>query len=292
MVKFGGYFHPFPIWDGVSRLEKAEKVLGRHVDVVMWYAWWKAGLLQGGKRASKFQPKWVSSVDDRDVYIKWEPWKPGKKIVQPELALATIVDGKHDAYIREWAVRIRDCSRTIYVSPMPEMNGFWNQWSVPVGHHDPKLFIEAWRYIHGIFVAEEATNAKFVWAPNAGDMPSEYPMELFYPGADSVDVLGLSVYNWGTARPWSKWQSCQEVFQPYYDRIAKLGKQPIWVAEMGCAPVGGDKAAWIREALVYLPTLSRLEAAIWFDMKKETDWRITTPSIAPLFRKPEQSGAT
>ncbi len=48
---------------------------------------------------------------------------------------------------------------------------------------------------------------RWVWAPNVDDMRPEYPMEIFYPGGEYVDVLALSVYNWGTARQWSSWRS-------------------------------------------------------------------------------------
>ncbi|HSX32842.1 MAG TPA: glycosyl hydrolase [Candidatus Saccharimonadales bacterium] len=282
-VRFGGYFHPFPIWTNHKRLEQAEQALRRPIDIVLWYQWWDAGLLTGGKRATRFQTNWAIEAGARDVLIKWEPWKPGKRIVQPEFSLATITAGQHDSYISSWARAIKNYERTIYLCPLPEMNGFWNQWSVPIGKHTPEDFIAAWRHIHDIFSGEAATNVRWVWAPNAGDMPPEYPMELFYPGKKYVDVLGLSVYNWGSVQPWSKWRSFADIVQPYYERLAKLGNQPIWITEMGCAPVGGDKAAWIRDALQHISKLPRLEAAIWFDMKKETDWRITNPDIAPVF---------
>jgi mannan endo-1,4-beta-mannosidase len=281
--KFGGYFHPFPIWDTNKTLTKAESALRQPIDTVMWYQWWDAGALSGGKRATRFQSKWVAAAGKREVLIKWEPWKPGKKIIQPNFALRTITAGTHDTYLRAWAAGIRSHGQTIHLCPMPEMNGFWNQWSVPIGKHEPADFIAAWRHIHDLFAREGAANVRWVWAPNAGDMPPEYPMESFYPGHDYVDVLGLSVYNWGTTRPWSTWQSCEEVLQPYYDRLCKLGDQPVWIAEMGCAPIGGDKVAWVRDTLAYLPGLERLETVIWFNMKKETDWRITVPGVKELF---------
>ncbi len=125
---------------------------------------------------------------------------------------------------------------------------------------------------------------RWVWNPNAGDMPDENRMEGYYPGGDVVDVLGLSVYNWGTARHWSRWRSFEDIARPYYDRIAALGSQPVWVAEMGCAPEGGNRATWIAEMFATLPGMPRLDTIVWFDAKKETDWRITAdPEIAREF---------
>lgn len=111
-------------------------------------------------------------------------------------------------------------------------------------------------------------------------------MEDYYPGSDYVDVLGLSVYNWGTSRPWSNWRSFSDIIRPYYDRIAKLGNQPIWIAEMGCTPSGGDKAAWVHDMWKYMPSLERLDTVLWFNMKKEADWRAT--EIAEAFWPPDQ----
>ncbi|MBV9848493.1 MAG: hypothetical protein JO250_02280 [Armatimonadetes bacterium] len=273
-MKFGGYFAPFPLKRDGKYLEEIETILRRHLDIVMWYQWWGASWSIGWG-AKNFQAKWLAEVGDRDVLIKWEPWTPGRRIMQPKFAVNTIADGAHDAYVRRWAQRVRDCGRTICLCPMPEPNGFWFQWSTVIGRHQPADYVAAWCRMYKIFADEGTTNVRWVWGPNAGDMPAENRMEAYYPGGDYVDILGLSVYNWGTARPWSKWRSFADVVQPYYDRIASLGSQPIWITEMSCAPEGGDRVAWIRAMFGYLPQLPRLEALLWFNTKKETDWRIT-----------------
>jgi beta-mannanase len=282
-LKFGGYFPPFPLKAGHRHLEEMEKILHRRIDVAFWYQWWGTNWMIR-RAAQDFQANWVTESGDRDVLIKWEPWTPGRQIEQPKFAVQTIVNGAHDAYLQRWAQRIRDYGRTIHLCPMPEPNGFWNQWSSVIGKHPPSDYIAAWRHIHGVFQIAGVTNVKWVWNPNAGDSPDENRMEDYYSGSEYVDILGLSVYNWGTARSWSHWRSFREIIQPYYDRIGTLGSQPIWIAEMACAPEGGDRAAWIRAMFEYLPTLPRLETLLWFNTKKETDWRITTePQIAREF---------
>ena len=286
LPRFGGYFPPFPLKAGRNCLDKAETLLQRRIEIAMWYQWWGADWTVG-RAARDFQVKWAAEAGDRDVLIKWEPWKPGRQIVQSRFAVSTIIDGAHDAYLRVWAQRLRDWGRTIYLCPMPEPNGFWNQWSTVIGKHTPADYIAAWRHMHAVFDTESAANVRWVWSPNAGDMPAENRMEEYYPGGDYVDILGLSVYNWGTARHWSKWRSFTEVARPYYDRIGLLGNQPIWITEMACAPEGGDRVLWVRQMLGDLSSLPRLEAFLWFNAKKETDWRITTDSeIAREFWNP------
>jgi hypothetical protein len=49
------------------------------------------------------------------------------------------------------------------------------------------------------------------------------------------------------------------------------------VAEFAAGEEGGDKAAWIKDIPGYLKTSMRdIDAIIWFDIKKETDWRINS----------------
>ena len=269
-IKFGGYFYPFPQHKSISHIENAEATLRRKIEVVMWYQQW--GTPFSGKN---FHPNWVKSVGDRDVLIKWEPKKSLAKPSDTSFSVTSIAAGKFDKYIERWAKSAATVDKQIYLCPMNEMNGFWFGWSKVIGGHSPKDYIAAWKHMYDIFLANDATNVQWVWAPNTGDMPADNRLEDYYPGSEYVDVLGLSVYNWGTARKWTSWHSFQEIVRPYYDRISKLGEQAIWVTEMGCSPEGGDKQAWIQDMWEYLPQLPRLEALLWFNMKKETDWRAT-----------------
>ena len=273
-LQFGGYFPPFPLGAGSPHLDTVEAILGCPIGIVMWYQWWDVTWLMN-RSAKNFQNQWLAAAGNREVLIKWEPWKPGRQIVQPRFALQTIIRGGHDHYIHHWAERVRDYGKVLFLCPMPELNGFWFHWSTAVGHHPPEEYVTAWRHIHQIFAEEGAANVRWVWSPNAGDMPEANRMEQYYPGRDVVDVLGLSVYNWGTARAWSQWRSFEEIFLPYYARLTALDDQPIWITEMACAPEGGDQKAWIQAMFAALPSFPRLKALIWFNVKKETDWRIT-----------------
>lgn len=268
--RFGGYFHPFPVMKSNKVLAQAEAVLQRPIEVAMWYQQWGAGW--GIKH---FHPNWVKSAGARDVVIKWDPMKLRANPTDPAFSIKSIINGAHDTYIESWARAIGKIDKTIYLCSLSEMNGFWHGWSKTFGLNTPDEYVQAWRHLHEIFANVGTTNARWIWAPNAGDTPDDNRMEDYYPGSEYVDVLGLSVYNWGTVKTWSRWRSFAEIIQPYYDRIGKLGSQPIWIAEMGCAPVGGDKAAWIVDMWNYLPNLPRIDTLLWFNINKETDWRAT-----------------
>ena len=98
-------------------------------------------------------------------------------------------------------------------------------------------------------------------------------MERYYPGAQYVDVLALDGYNWGSTTPeYGGWQSFEQVFERAYERLTALGDQPIWIAEVGSAPEGGDKADWVRNMFETAARWDRLKAIVWFDLNKEQDW--------------------
>ena len=47
------------------------------------------------------------------------------------------------------------------------------------------------------------------------------------------------------------------------------------IPETASAELGGDKAAWIAAMLPALEsTFPAIKALLWFEMNKETDWRI------------------
>jgi hypothetical protein len=57
--------------------------------------------------------------------------------------------------------------------------------------------------------------------------------------------------------------------------------KPIMIGEMASSESGGDKAEWI-DAII--PTLESkyplIKGLVWFDINKETDWRISSSSAA------------
>ncbi|MFA6431871.1 MAG: sugar-binding protein, partial [Candidatus Margulisiibacteriota bacterium] len=146
------------------------------------------------------------------------------------------------------------------------------------------------RHIVDIFKKEGTTNVKWVWAPMNYSFPDEpwNAWEKSYPGNNYVDWIGFDGYNWGTTQSWSQWQVFKYMFRDQVRMARKMwpGK-PIMVAEFASADKGGDKAAWIREIPDYLKSSMRdINAIIWFDVKKEADWRInSTPRSLAAFKE-------
>ena len=64
--------------------------------------------------------------------------------------------------------------------------------------------------------------------------------------------------------------------------VQRLSDQPVLIAETASAEEGGDKADWIRRALLHdLPIrFPRVRGLVWFDENKEREWSVSSSPAA------------
>ena len=214
--------------------------------------------------------------------ISWQP---------PAGDLAAVARGERDAYIRAYAAAVAAWAGRLLLRPAHEMNGEWIPW-----RSDPGSFRDAWHRLRAIFAEEGATNAAWVWSPHVIDRRAA-DFAPFFPGADVVDWLALDGYNWGRSHRSSRWRSFDAIFADSYRRITALGPaKPVMLAEIGCAEEGGDKAAWIRGALLdAVPArYAAVRAVVWFHDAPagHADWRIdSSPAAQQAWREVVRSPA-
>ncbi|MGC4063800.1 MAG: glycosyl hydrolase [Polyangiaceae bacterium] len=90
------------------------------------------------------------------------------------------------------------------------------------------------------FRTEGAHNVAFVWSPFT-------PADLAaWPGDEWVDWIGLDLFNYGTAVQNGGWTPFSTLLKWHLD--AARSAKPILLAEVGCSGIGGDRAAWWRDA--------------------------------------------
>ena len=228
------------------------------------------------------------------IQLSWEPHNPSKSANdQPEYQLTAITRGDYDPQIRRWAQQIKDFGHPVYFRPMSEMNSDYVAWGAYTNGNSPKDYIPAWHHVRDIFREVGADNALFIWSPNrTGDEASaEETFDLLYPGDAYVDYVGIDGYNWGlmydTPTWTSRWQSFKEVFGPMYNVATRRTSKPIFISETASTEVGGSKAAWIENAFTEIEaSYPRIEALVWFNYNKETDWRIDNNDMnLEAFRK-------
>jgi beta-mannanase len=263
----------------INFIKRFEQQTGKKPAQIMWYQDW----------AQAFPKEDAQAVIDYGAvpHIVWEPWYWSD---HNKIKLKDITGGKWDGYIDSWAKAVRDFGHPIFLRPLHEFNMEGYPWGLVNNDKDPQLYIKAFRHIVDIFKREKAGNAKFVWAPMNYSFPDEpwNGWEKAYPGNDYVDWVGFDGYNWGTAQSWSDWQAFKYLFRDQVRRARRLWPdKPIMIAEFAASEKGGDKAAWIKEIPQYLKTSMRqIDAIVWFDLRKEADWRIdSTPQSLAAFKQ-------
>lgn len=175
------------------------KRVGQHFDVGMTFF----------SFGSRVDPTWMlDAMGDRGTVpmITWEPWKAPKGVggkdqgaIQARYSNKAIAAGRQDAYIRWFARKVAAHKGTVMIRYAHEFNGPWYPW-----YHNPKAFKAAWRHVVGVFRAEGATNARFVWSYNANlYMPTAKfwsETRAYYPGDAYVDYVGSTAIRFGGAR--------------------------------------------------------------------------------------------
>jgi beta-mannanase len=239
---------------GAGSIDQTTQKLGRtpviHLNYYNWEADWTGSVTQADLAAGRIP------------LISWEPH---------HIDFARIIDGSLDATIIARAKSSKALGKKLFLDFSPEMNGdeAWN------GNNAPQ-YVAAYRHIHDLFVAAGADNVVWAWCPNVTDTPGGNRTTMdYYPGDAYVDWTGVDGYNWGTTNG-GGWQTFQQVFQNIYPLLAAK-KKPIIIGEMASTEVGGDKGKWIDGIIPTLRTnYPLIKAVVWFDINKETDWRISS----------------
>lgn len=193
---------------------------------------------------------------------------PREAPAAPPTYFYELLDGAHDSALHAYAGQVRDFGAPLLFRLNNEMNGDWCQYCAYSTSQDAELFRAAWHHIFRVFADEGVSNALWVWNPHDRSFPDfryNHPA-LYYPGNEFVDLVGMTGYSNGTYFPNEIWRSFDEIYAPMYGEYAAMfPDKPFVITEFACSAFGGDKAAWIRDALRRLPSYPRIRVAIWWN---------------------------
>jgi Beta-mannanase len=219
--------------------------------------------------------------------ISQELWEWRHRHSDDDTWLFRINRGDYDEKWRTWARDAKDFEHRIIFRFGFEMNGDWFDWG-----QQPAAFIAAWQRVYSIVRHEiGATNVEFMFSPNV-EWDAYKPLtkiELYYPGDDYVDLLGLDGYNFGDHHSeWHRWQSYSEIFEASL-KIMSQWPQKLYLSEIGCAD-GSGKSTWIEDFLNSVQKDSRISGFIYYNhfdgRKGEPNWRLDSdPETLEVFRK-------
>jgi glycosyl hydrolase family 26 len=247
-----------------------ERQAGKAAAIVMWYADWQHN--------AKPLVSQLNAIENRGSMpeITWEPWDASKGLYksQPRYRLTNIVDGRFDSYIWTWARSLAAWKHPVRLRFAQEMDGNWFPWSDYANGNHPAEFVHAWRHVHRIFELAGATNVEWVWS-------SAFSSAATFPGARYVNVLATTCQNGGERLFARGWQSFDNGCGKAITRAHALAPGlPIQLAEVASAEAGGSKAKWITQMWTYLARHPEVTSIVWFDIVKETDWRINSSASA------------
>jgi hypothetical protein len=219
-------------------------------------------------------PTWRDTFDLAGGRIPMISW--GKVLT------TDVTAGRYDTYIADRADGVRGLGQPVFIRWMWEMDGNAKASYVV----SPADYIAAWKHIRAIFAARGATNAVWVWCPNASAFGTG-EAQTYYPGDDQVDWVCADGYNWYPDSGRS-YESFESKFTAFNDWAVSRGK-PAMAGEYASQEMEtGRRAQWINDARTALETrLTGILAVNWFHALTSThDWRLTPePDAFEAFRQ-------
>jgi beta-mannanase len=247
-----------------SAVQQLESSMGRTLDIDHVFYQWNQAF-----------PTWRQAWDEqsgRTPMISWARYPA-----------SAINSGSQDQWIKSEADAVRNFRAPILLRWFSQMEA-----NAPEAG-TTSTFIAAWRHIHDIFDQEGATNARFVWCPNAFSFASG-SAQSFYPGDAYVDWICADGYNWSPVTPGGKpggrWTSFQSIFNAFYQWGSTRGK-PLMVGETGVQEgASGQKAQWLADMGTAMSTqFPGIKALVYQDSITSTsggaiDWRVNSSASA------------
>lgn len=166
---------------------------------------------------------------------------------------ASVASGKHDADFQTLAKHIKDLGvgPHVIIRLGFEYNGDWMPWSANVAPGTPAGYAAAFRRAVAQMRSVDPS-LRFCWCASDGDMHGDSPWKWqdAYPGDDSVDYVGLDVYDFYNPRGWSDLLNRKPGLQQIRTFAQAHGKPecyPEWgLASKANGNGGGDNPRFIQ----------------------------------------------
>lgn len=201
---------------------------------------------------------------NRWLMVTVEPWPAHSRTA--ETLFSDITNGTYDADIANVASTLGALNRPVFIRWGQEMEDPTGRY--PWASPDADGYIKAYRYFvahcrpwaHGRFY--------FVWSPKG-----KKNMSAYYPGADYVDYVGVSVYGleqWDIDH-FGKPRDFNERFHEIYSFASDYNK-PVMIAELGVAGDSAYRRLWFSQIASALKLFPRLRIVVYFNVEDPEPW--------------------
>lgn len=215
-----------------------------------------------------------------------------------------IARGRGDDFLLELNSALAGFGGLVYVRPMPEMNGHWNEYCAfnrDGSSRGPRYSTAAFRKafariailarggpareldrklrklgLPGVGSDLPRTNARLVWNPQgygAPDIPAN-SARAYYPGDAHVDVVANDLYRQATG---AAWDANEALYRAH-------PRKPYAIAEWGLW--GMDDPVFVEQMAAFAKTHPRLEFLAYFNSKPGSTWDLESkPRSRTAYRK-------
>jgi len=215
-----------------------------------------------------------------------------------------IAQGKGDGFLVELNSALAGFGATVYVRPMPEMNGHWNEYSAfnkDGSSRGPQYSTAAFRRAFarialvarggparmlnaklrmlgqpGVLADLPTTRARLVWNPQGFGNPNlqANSAAAYYPGDAYVDVVANDLYDQGFKAAW-------EANDALY---AAHRNKPFGIAEWGLWAI--DDPAFVERMAAFVKSNERIEFLVYFNGRPGSIWDLASkPRSRATYRR-------
>lgn len=201
-----------------------------------------------------------------------------------------IARGRGDGFLVELNSALSDFGALVYVRPMPEMNGHWNEYSAydrDGSHRGPRYSTAAFRKafarisllarggprdelnprlrrlgLPGVPGDLPRTRARIVWNPQGFGSPnlSGNSAAAYYPGDPYVDVVANDLYRQHSGAAWS---ANEALYRAHPRKAFAIAEWGLW---------GIDDPAFVERMAAFVRTHPRVELVAYFSGRPGSTW--------------------
>jgi hypothetical protein len=215
-----------------------------------------------------------------------------------------IAQGRADTYLVALNRALADFGGLVYVRPMPEMNGHWNEYCAfeangssrgprystaafrkafariaifarggPAGHVNAQLRKLG---LPGVSSDLPQTQARIVWNPQGYGAPdiAANSAAAYYPGDAFVDVVANDLYRQSTG---VAWDANEKLYAAHRNKPYAIAEWGLW---------GMDDPVYVQQMASFAKTHSRIEFLSYFNSKPGSLWDLASkPRSRDAYRK-------
>ena len=215
-----------------------------------------------------------------------------------------IAQGRSDSSLVALNRALADFGGLVYVRPMPEMNGHWNEYCAferDGSSRGPRFSTAAFRKafariavfarggpdgrinaqlrrlgLPGVSSDLPETQARIVWNPQgygAPDIPGN-SAAAYYPGDAYVDVVANDLYRQSTG---VAWDANEALYAAHRNKPYAIAEWGLW---------GMDDPVYVQQVAAFAKTHSRMEFLSYFNSKPGSLWDLASkPRSRDAYRK-------